>query len=250
MVDDADDPAVADHHVAVPQVPLDEPGFGHRVQAVGMLGNDRANGVVVPAEVDVAAFAVAQYAGDHAGEQLPPRRHAGPVQRAEGGAADRVELTGRRAERLVVAVALGRCQGVPHDAEVVGVDERHEEVVGVAQFPAAVRVVHRRHGHRGLFPDESEGGQLGRHRALLVRHHLDVRRRRDLQHHVGAVPQADPVGDVEPAVPQLVHPSVTDGHLVAAVGALDHRAQGLERLAVLGDALHRSSTPSRPRLHV
>src|SRR5882762_2204480 len=72
VVDDADDGAVADHDVAVPQIPLDVARVDHLVQTAGVLGQHATHGVVVPAQVDPAAFAVGQHVRNHAGEHHPP----------------------------------------------------------------------------------------------------------------------------------------------------------------------------------
>ncbi|GAA4521221.1 hypothetical protein GCM10023191_099310 [Actinoallomurus oryzae] len=217
-------------------------GVGDLVEAVGVRVEDVAYGVVVPAEVDGASFAVVQDVFDHAGEHGAPAVVAGAGERAEGGAADRVEFAGGRAEGLLVGVVGGLGQRAAEGAEVVRVDVRHEEVVGVAEFVALVGEVDGRYGYVGVFGDESQRGEFGRHRVPFVGQYLDGGGGCDLEGDLGAVAQADPVGDVEPAVSQFGRPArVFGGDLVGAVGARDHGPQGLGRLAVLGDALQRSS---------
>ena len=241
VVDDRDDPAVADHDVGVPEVPLDEPRLDDVVEDVGVQGDDLADLVVVPADVDVAGLPVGQDGLDDAGEHDPPRRVTRAGERSEPVPADRVQLAVGGAERLVVRVALLGAQAVGDDAEVLGVDERHEEVVGVDELVAQVGVVDLRDRDVGACRDQRQRVELDAHRAALGGHHRHVPRRRDLHDHGPAVAQQDPVRDVEPAVPELLEPGVrlARGHLVGAVGTLDHRTQRRGRLAVLRDALHR-----------
>ena len=94
-----------DHHsehkvqvAAIPQVPQHEPRLGHLVRARGVPGQHFAYRVVVPAQTDLAAFAVGQDVLDHARERPAPGRVARVGQRSESCA---VELTCGPTQRTI-----------------------------------------------------------------------------------------------------------------------------------------------------